>query len=164
MSLEIHISGARELIALGRRLQGMDKDLDRELRRGLRRAAEPLQASVREEAARVMPSGYAPVLLGSLRMRTQVVSLTFPTVRIIAVAGGQKMRRDLRALNRGVLRHPVFGRFRVSHKQRRFIENPWVAQAIRPGFWTRPMNAGESAVRRELVKVMSDVADKITKG
>ena len=147
------MTGGEQLTDLGRRLKIADKHLAKELRSGLTRAARPLIVAVRAEIPPVMPKGYEQVLSRSLKIRTQVRTGRNAAVRITAVAKGRGQNRHIRALDRRILRHPLFG-----------DRDWWYTQRVRPGFWSRPMHAGVPAVRRELVKVMSDVADKITRG
>ena len=152
-SFSLRVTGGEQLTDLGRRLSAVDKHLAKELRSGLARAAKPLIVAVRAEIPPVMPKGYEQPLSRSLKIRTQVRTGRNAAVRITAVARGRGQNRHIRALDKGILRHPLFG-----------DREWWYSQPIRPGFWTRPMRAGAPAVRREMVKVMTDVADKITKG
>lgn len=149
----LSLSGGEELADLARRLKSADKTLAKELRSGLLRAARPLHKGVRAEIPKVMPSGYAPVLSKSLQLRTLVRTSRYAHVTIVASAKGLRDNRRIRPLDKGILRHPLFG-----------DREWWYTTRVRPGFWSRPMRAGVTPVRRELIKVMSDVKAKITKG
>lgn len=143
-----------------------DKGLGRELSAGLMRAAKPLAPEVRATALRLMPSGYAPVLSRSLRFRTAVRE-TRHTARVTyrVYGDGQAERRDVPTLDKGVLRHPVFGRTRrLRHHARHratSMANPWVAQPIPAGFVSGPVDALAPRARREMDAVIQGVADKI---
>jgi hypothetical protein len=65
---------------------------------------------VKELAPVYMPSGYAPVLVKDLEVRTSVSFAGNPgvTAHLSAPTGGPK-GRQLPALERGVVRHPLFG-------------------------------------------------------
>ncbi|MGN9802068.1 hypothetical protein [Micromonospora sp. L32] len=121
---------------------------------GLRLAAAPLKPAVLAEVPRTMPSGYAPVLSRSLQFRTTVRAFKHVARATWRVYGdGRRERRDVPALNRGVLKHPTFGR-----------RNQWVAQSVRRGFVDRPADRLAPAVRREMNVVIDKVAEKILKG
>jgi len=60
-------------------------------------------------------------------------------------------QRDLVALNRGYLRHPLFG-------NRDF----WFEQSVEPGWWDRAMEEGQDDVRRELIEALDRVARRLT--
>lgn len=162
LSVEL-TGGGQQLHDLAQRLKDADKELRKELQAGLTRATKPLMAAVRVEIEPTMPKGYEDVLSRSLAMRTQVRTGATAGVRITAIAKGTAKNRDIRALDRGTLRHPVYGRRRRNSKGW-LIPNPWVRQTIRSGFWTRPMKEGAPEVRKELVAVIAAVSRKIARG
>lgn len=150
--MEIIVTGAAELRRLGERLKHEgEKDLQKELRRGVTKAVRPLQKAVKADLGQYTPSGYTPVLRKALRLRT---SNRAGGVRINAVAAGKSKRRAIAKINAGVLRHPVFGHYR----------QPWVNQAIRPGFFYEPLRRGAPIVRREIEGVMKRIAARIARG
>jgi hypothetical protein len=59
-------------------------------------------------------------------------------------------QRDLASINRGRLRHPLFG-------NRRY----WYDQSVTPGFWDKAMEKGVKDVRVELLKALDEVAAKL---
>ena len=151
--MEVEVRGdVEKLRALSRRLKAQgEKGLTKELRSGISRAAKPLQADVRAGIPQYLPSGYAPVLQGALRLRT---SITQSGVRITAAGKGKRRPREVRRMDGGVLRHPVFGRYR----------DPWVNQAVRPGFFRAPIQAGAPQVRTQIKQVIDAVATKLAGG
>lgn len=164
--LQVTVDHGRELYELGRRLRDAPADLAKEMRRGVLKAVAPIGRDVRRHLSLYMPDrgGFTAELSRSLRIRTQIQTRYFAAVRVTLHAVGAKSRRDVGALDKGVLRHPVFGRYRVAHRQRRFILNPWVAQRITAGFWTNPVQFNKPAARNEIRQVLHRVGLKITKG
>lgn len=149
------MSGGADLdkVVQGLRRVG-DQGLGKQMAKQLRAATEPLRKDIRAEVPKAMPSGYAPILSKSLRFRQSVQpGRTTARVLLRVHADGQRERRDLPALNRGVLRHPVYG-----------DRNRWVAQRVRRGVVDRPVDRLGPEVRRQMAAVVQYVADEITKG
>jgi hypothetical protein len=117
MAIDVRVEGAAELrrVAAQIRAEG-NKPLAREMGRALARASDPLKTGIRESAAGTMPreGGYAAAFDKSLRFKAQqrgdgaTASYT-----LVTYADGTSERRDIRALEAGNLRHPVFGRSRA---------------------------------------------------
>lgn len=146
--------GAAKLAALGKQLKGpAGKELRKELRIGLNRATKPLKEDVKKGIPLYMPSGYGPVLQKAFRARTEVRQSQNARVTITATAKGRRRNRDVRALNKGILRHPVFDN-----------RDHWVMQKIKRGFWSERLAAGAPKVRAEVQAVIARVNDKIIRG
>jgi hypothetical protein len=177
MGFEVRIRGTDELLAIRRRMKtvaaaGLGKPMARELKATTR----PLSAAVRAEAAAVAPSGYAGTLTGSLRFPATVRADRVTALVTMRVYGdGRKERRDIPRLNRGQLRHPVYGRarrqkYRIENGRRvripggQLIPNPWVSQAIRPGFIDRPVDRLGPELDRAMNRVIDDALRQISKG
>lgn len=157
MNDNIVVTGADELESLGRQLKELgDKDLRRELFRGFSRATKPLKADVKRSALQSLPSGGGLnrwVADARLATRTRVSGKTVG-VRIAGSRSNKQLRKsDLNAINRGRLRHPVFGNRKV-----------WVTQEVKPGWFSEPLVAGADEVRRELVQVMDGIAERLARG
>lgn len=144
------------------------KQVPGQIRRGFQSALAPLGDEVKRQATAKFPSGYAPAFVASAQTR---ISLSgrggTVTAEARIFATGRQERRDVIALNNGILRHPVHGfrrrRLWTTTKPRRripggqLIANPWVAQSIPGGF-------GDEAVGRSAGKVdaaMSAVLDAV---
>lgn len=151
--IDLKVVGASELRRVARNIKEVgDKDLKRELHRGLNRAVKPLKLAVKAEALHRMPSGYAPVLTGSLKVGSSIRAAG--AIKIRASAKGKRDNRDLRALDeRGSLKHPLYGN-----------RNRWYTTRIRPGFFTDPLVKGAHQVRAEVVQVINRVARKMQGG
>lgn len=152
MGLEVTIRGAAtyEQVAAQIRAEGR-KDLSREMGLALTRAVEPVKVSIEREAAAVMPSGYVDLLTGSMRHRisrrnggqsAQVVLRTY--------ADGKKERRDVGSLNKGVLRHPLWGR-----------KKTWYVTTIRAGFHDRGTEQAMDSAAEALGEVVDDFAARL---
>ncbi len=150
--MSLTVLGGIALRRLSLQLQEAGRtDLMDELRDGVNKAVLPLGDSIVVGVPEYMPSGYAPVLAKSLEFRmTQRRGAASFVVSMSMIGKGSKKRREIRALDRGVVRHPVFGRY----------HRAWVAQKIRPGFWSAPVKKGKDGAVRRAVQVMQDVAKK----
>lgn len=169
MTLEARIDGAAAFkkVAANMREQGR-QDLAKEMGVALQKAAVPLQDSIREEANRVMPSsgGYRAVFSKSLKFRvSRRSSGRSASLRLLTFAGGLKERRDITALERGMLRHPVFGRSRrlkVGNRAGNSIANPWSVTEIRPGFHKRGTDDAGDEVEKRIIEVLEEYASRLT--
>ncbi|MEW2442785.1 hypothetical protein [Micromonospora marina] len=168
--MSVRVVGADRFRVVGRRLRTAAdrKELTRELRKGILDAVPALKDAVRADAAGYLPDRYAAELVPSLRMTTSSsLAGDQVTVRISVTGKGAKGNaRQVGDVEGGTLRHPVFGRTRplrrhALHKATSQV-NPWVTQAVRPGFVTKPMLAKRSAVRAEIEAAVDRVLDKIT--
>jgi hypothetical protein len=147
--------GARQLRMLARDLDGASAGLRKELPRALRRAAVPMVKAIRAEARGSLPSG-----LGEYVAKSSITT----TVRtgadntVVQIRGRRKQERpggkqvDLPAINQGRVRHPTYGR------------QPWVSQAVRPGFWDRGSETAAPAVDQQLKSAMDDLRRRIETG
>lgn len=153
--MEVRITGGAQLdkVVYGLRRVG-DQGLGRIMAKQLRQATEPLRREIRAEVPKAMPSGYAPVLSKSLRFR-QTIQSTRTTSRVVfrVHGAGQRERRDVPTLNRGRLRHPLYG-----------DRGYWVDQRVRRGFVDRPIDRLGPEIRRQMNAVVDWVADEIARG
>lgn len=144
--LELTVRGADQLADLSKRLrQAGEKDLRREMHRGIRRAAGPLIADAREHARATLPKhGGLNERVARSKFSVRARSGRDPGVRIIAKGV------DARLDKAGRDRHPVFGDRHV-----------WVVQQVRPGWFRIPMERGAPRVRRELLLAFHVVARRL---
>lgn len=167
--MSVHVEGVDRFRAVTRRLRTAAdrKDLTRELRRGILDSVPALKDAVREDSAGYLPDRYAAELVPALKMSTaSTLTGDQVTVRITVTASGAKGNsRQVATLEAGRLKHPVFGRTRPLKRHWRYratsMKNPWVTQAVTPGFVSRPMLAGRPAVRREIEAAVDRVLNKI---
>lgn len=149
--MEIRITGSEEFTALARKLREAGRtDLRRELYKGINRAVKPLTADVKKAPPKYLPSGYAAEF--GLKVKTSKRSTGRGAgVRLIGSAFTPRGRpRELARVNRGQLRHMLFG-------------DPgfWYPQAVKPRFWDEPLEKDAPKVRKELLRVLRDIARKI---
>lgn len=147
--ISVRVRNTHDFSALARRLRGASKELRSELYRGINRATKPLKEDVRDAARRRLPrSGGLGRRVASSKITTKRRATgNNAGIKIVATSG-----YDIGSINRGRVRHLTYGHL------------PWSDQAVQPGFWTEPLVAGAPAVRRELGRVMDDVAKKISRG
>lgn len=132
--------GARELRDVGRRLARLD--LSRPLLDAIERGADIAVRAARAEPEKRLPaSGGLAGRVARTRMDVATRAGRNPSVRIIARPNAVK---DPRAIDRGRLMKPTFGRA------------PWKLQRVRPGWFTDPMRASAPAVRREIEREVGD--------
>jgi hypothetical protein len=146
--IDVKVTGADALARLSRDLKDAgEKDLRRELLRGIQRAAKPAREAAKTAARNELPRR------GGLNDRVAASKFTArtrtggknPGVRITG-----KGELDLPALDRGRLRHPLFG------NRRR-----WYEQRIDAGWFTKAMEDLAPQIRRELLKAIDDVRAKL---
>jgi hypothetical protein len=151
MSDAVSIRGLERFARLSKDLrQAGAKELRRELYRGLQRAAKPLIADAKVSARSLPHRGGLADRAARARFRVKARAGRTPSISIVAAdAKGRSV--DLDALDRGTVRHPTFG------------HRPWVAQQVRPEWFTRPMVNGSPQVRDEMLRAVDDVAAKFYK-
>lgn len=154
--MEIIITGADEFATLARRLKEAGaKDLRKELYAGINRSVKPLKQDVKDSTGDYLPGGYAGVITASIKIRvSRRGSGSSPGIRLLAKAstpsGGA---RELARLDKGWLRHPLWGN-----------RKHWYPQRIASGFYTHTLEQDAPRVRIELVEAIRKVAAKIEAG
>ncbi len=89
--------------------------------------------------------------------RTASLSLT-------TFADGTRERRDIKRLEAGVLRHPVYGRRRVrtaGNRAGNVLANPWATTTVKGDFHKRGTDRALDMAHREMTKVRDDFAAKL---
>jgi hypothetical protein len=150
------VRGSREARAAARDLRkAAARDLTREIRSGMNDAVRTLQPLLVVSAVAVMPRGYGRVLAPAMRTRfvTKVQTASRVGIFVTISAMGRREHRDVSSLNRGTLRHPLFGNRRH-----------WYAQRVRPGFVDQPVQRLRPVVIREVDAACSRVAAQVERG
>lgn len=162
--MAVVVTGYNELSRLGFRLrEAKAVTLTKELREGLRRPLKPLADQIRAGAPDHTPKGYEMTFARSLKFQTKVSLVgSGAGVDFTVTATGKSYSRQIREINRGRLKHPVYGRRRLTRKG--WINNPWVWQAVEPGFFDNPVRANFNAMRASMREAMRRTAEQITKG
>jgi hypothetical protein len=150
--LSMSVGGAAELRYIAARLRKTAAvGLRKELGKAQRQAFRPLEKEIKGEAGVSLPSGYAPPMARTVKVSVSTrLGEMAVTARIFA--RGRKELRDVASVNRGLLRHPLFG-------NRRY----WFRQGVRPGFVDRPVRRLEDRIVRESRDALERVANEIVR-
>lgn len=154
--MDIQVLGAAQLTTLAKNARAAGKDVEKDLVDGLVRAVKPLHPAILRNIGPTMPKGYEPVLSASLRVR---VARRSSGVIVTVDAKARKGSRALPAIDKGVLKHPVYGRMRRT--RRGWRPNPWVSQRVKPGVVTEPFNKLEPKILDEIGNVIEGIARKV---
>lgn len=136
----------KELKAFGKALRTADKEIRTELFKAVQSATKPIKEEIKAEAILTLPErGGLGTWVSKIGIRTRQafsgrnvgITITGTLNNKAKAAGRGRGRRkaktfgkvaDLRAINRGRVMHPVFGK------------GPMVGpQMVRAGFWNRPL-------------------------
>lgn len=160
--MRTHVTGAAQLAALGKALKETgDKDLRKELMKSAQRATKPVKAEVKKSAVDTLPSAGG---LGDFVAKARIVTQTKAQGRNVGVrirGSRQKQHKasrvDLHAINRGRVRHPVYGRW--STRRGKSIAQ---IQLVKKGFFTSVMEGPVAdRSRKEFGDAMSRIAGEI---
>lgn len=152
MGADLRIEGSDKLGALSEALRRYGTvGLEKELYDGITRAVEPLVAAVKKSLKGHLPDRYAEAVATSLVERAVRLTGSNPGVRLTASAKNVRgKQRDLVSLNKGRLRHPLYGN-----------REWWYDQDVKKGFWDEPLADASDEVRKELVKVLDNIAEEL---
>lgn len=168
MALEVTLSGQRQLRELAKRIQDQgDKGLGREMAAALRKVSKPVQASVEAEYETGLPKrgGYVNTFTKSIKWRTALRGgARSASFRLTIFGDGAHEKRDIKALEAGRLRHPVFGRSRrikVGNRKGTIITNPWALTTVRGGYFERGTDSAADKVEAEMSKVLDEFTNRL---
>lgn len=148
---DFEVRGAQQLQVLAERLKKAGEgELRKQLLREIRGSAKKAIPDVRQSAYRTLPRrGGLAERVGNQAYAVQIrLGGSSASVRI---AG--KGMKELRDIDAGRLRHPVFG-----------DRKRWKAQAVTPGFFSDPINRRAPSIRKDIEKAMGGIAHKVTGG
>ena len=147
------VGGRAELRHVQGLLTRSPADLHARLLKETRAAMRPTQAQVKTSAAR-LPSGYAPTMARSVRVATRVTSAGSAVKGTVRVsARGRREKRDVRTINAGRLRHPLFGR-----------RLHWFTTTVKPRFVSDPIVLLRDRIGDGAERAANDTADEIVRG
>lgn len=154
--MSVEVVGWEQLAALARDLKAAgDRDLRKELFRGIQRGAKPLKPAARLAALEELPqSGGLAERVANAKFSVNVrLGARSPSIRITGrgqvgeVTGNVY---DLNSMDRGRIRHMTYG------------HRPWRDQAIKPGWFSDRMElAADTGVRAEILAACTTVANKL---
>jgi hypothetical protein len=146
--VSITVRGAEKLARVSAAIAQTTPELRKDLLAGLRKPVKPTIADIRQEATGTLPSRGG--LAGNIaRARFGVRTRTFGSTAGVRVEGRWN-GHDIAGIDAGLVRKPLFGN-----------RNSWHSQAVRPGFFTRPVEDAEPEVTRAVLAVVEEFADKI---
>jgi hypothetical protein len=136
------VRGAEQLVTVARKLRAAgDRDLRREMLRGMRAAVKPSGQEAKANAMQRLPHrGGLAQLVASSRISTRIKLTGNPRVQVVA-----RNESAIRNADAGKIRHPVWG------------SDHWVTQRVTPGWWSDAMRKNDRRTARE----MSAVLDRI---
>lgn len=145
---DLSVTGAEELEKVGHRLVEIGAgDLRKQLFKKIREAGKPLVADIRHSAAEELPHrGGLADLIAKSRMGVRTRISGDVSVRVVASSP-----HDIAAINAGKLRHPVFG------------TKAWVVQDVPQGWFTKPTEKREPAIRSAVIDAMRAIAEEATR-
>lgn len=147
---DFEIRASRDLLALAQRLKEADRPLRNQLLRSVRQAAQEAIPDIREAARSQLPKS------GGLADR-----VADQAYRVLASYAGSGARvrigglgmKELKDIDAGRLRHPVWGNRTV-----------WRQQSVKPGFFSETIRRRTPEIRAEIERGMAEVAHMIEKG
>jgi hypothetical protein len=145
--MELEIRGANQLAQVSKALKAQGeagKGARKELYKAIQRGTKQLKKDVQANALAELPHrGGLAATVASSKLATKTRG-GGQGVGVKIVATGKKVS-DLKSMDKGKLRHPVYGR------------GAWVMQSVPPGWFTKPLEEGADVVRKELLRAMDDV-------
>lgn len=150
VELEVRVTNVHETaLALRREAKRFERRVTTAAERVVARVYEP---KLKLLVPAYMPSGYAPALAKDLKVRTLVTFAGNPgvTAFVSAPTGGSKGGRAVKALEEGLLRHPLFGN-----------KGHWYRQRVRAGLAKGALKLVKGQIvdgmDREVEKIMADI-------
>lgn len=142
----------RQLVAVARALrEAKDKGLNKAMRQAVNAAVAPAQDAVRAGARSDLPSrGGLADRVASSKFRTQRQTGRNPGFTMIMRLPKKGGAVDLRAMNRGRIRHPVFGN-----------RGTWVTQTVKAGWFEDALIPVKAKVAEDLVEAVRDMARQL---
>lgn len=153
--MKISVLGKRDLDRLARQFRQTAKvDLPKEMDRGLMDAGDAIGHGVRAATDIYMPQGYERTFSRALVIRSVLQRGAHRGVSLVATAFGRKGHpRQVAELERGRLKHPMWGVWR-------HLPQAW--QRIRPHWFSEPARFALPAATRMLDRAAGRVARKLS--
>jgi hypothetical protein len=145
----MQITGAGELRRVAAQLRTEHRNRQRNFNATLRAPVRQFDTAIRAEVGAHVPRRYAGVLGAALKI---TIGVRATGVRLFIRAFGHKSQRDVDAVNRGILRHKLFGM------------TFWYAQRVRAGFVDDPVAAMADDVYRGLERAADEIRQRIERG
>lgn len=144
------VTGINALGALARDARLAGGKVLPDLRKRMGKLGPPAKKAVQTQARAKLPKsgGLAEVMARAIRMRVKTdTGFTTAGVTLVTSASGRSRLRHIDAINRGTLRHPVYGR-----------RGAWVTQRVPVGFWDAAMDETSDRAHQYVREVLAETA------
>lgn len=161
--MRVQVTGQKDLFRLAHNLhEAGQKGLKRELDKASRQAGDVIAKEVRDHTKDYIPANFERRWDTAFEAKVEVRLVASRRITVVFYARGKAQRRDIKAINAGRLRHPVYGRFRRLKDGTRKA-NPWVVQAIRPGLVDEPATRAMPKARKKIEDAIDRVSQQIVR-
>jgi hypothetical protein len=155
MPVEVEIRGTESLTLISKRLKqlGDGNEIPKQMTKEIRSAVPPIRVAVRRNAVGTLPSGGG---LGEWVARSRVTAAIRRSgrsagIKLRAGRNSEKKRSDIRAIDKGRVRAPLFGN-----------RSKWHLQSVKPGFFTDAVtDEGMEAFRKAVVKAIDKAVREV---
>jgi hypothetical protein len=162
--MRMQVTGQKDLYRLAHNLHTAgQKGLKRELDKASRQAGDVIAKEVKDHTRDYIPANFEARFDTAMETKVEVRLLASRRITIVFWARGKTVNRDIKAINAGRLRHPVFGRNRRL-KNGTLQANPWVMQRIRPGLVDEPAERALPKAKKKIEDAINRVSQQIAKG
>lgn len=160
--LDADVKGRAEIALLKAKLGIIPGEMRKDLAAGTRKALRPLKKEISAAALAYLPKrgGYAPLMARAVKVATRVSASSEIRAYVTVSAKGKVEERDVRRVNRGELRHKLFGK---THYINKFGERKsgWFTTTVRRGFVDDPVQEAGKRVASEAKSVVDKIADEL---
>lgn len=151
--IDLRVTGEKDLAAVQADLLREAAALKRNVVHAAEKGLSGLKPRIVEVAPAYLPDRYAPQFSGDVRIQKFVHLAVVPSVRIRVYAHGVRGSRDVRSVNAGKIRHPLFGN-----------RNFWFETRARRGVVTTTFRRMRPDIVKEINDELGDVAQRVARG
>lgn len=160
----VEIRGTEQLTRVARSLRDHADGgaLKRRMLRGFRDEAAVITVEQRANLGARLPhrGGLAAAVAGDGRFSLRT-SLAGKTASVSIRDSWQG--HDMKAIDSGLIRHPVFDEQRLRLSSKGELESAWVSQRVPAGLASGPFNARRNNLRSKVLRSISEVAREIAR-
>lgn len=150
--ITLRVSGEADLREVQLQLLREAMALDRNCVQAAEKGMAGFGPHIVEAAPTYLPDRYAPVFAGDIRVQTFVHLAVMPSVRVRVYAHGVRGSRDVRAVNAGRVRHPLFAN-----------RNHWYETRARRGVITTEFRRMRPELVEAINEELENVAQRVAK-
>lgn len=149
--IQLQVKGANDLAKASRALrEAGGPELVRRLTKNIRGEVAPAIKAVRRNARGRLPqSGGLAGTIARSKMNTRV--RTTPNTAEVTIVASHE--HDIRRINKGWVRHPLFG-----------DRSRWYSQRVTPGWFTRPLDQRQTKIRGAVQRAIDDMIRELDRG